>query len=409
MKLINNEYKIQNISLLSLARQYGTPLYIYDAEVISIQVENLTTAFEGLNFKIKYAVKALTNISILKYIKQLGCDVDTVSLEEVHICMKAGFVPEQITYTPNSVSFAEIMQAVQLGVFVNIDNMHILTEWGKKYGNTIPCSIRINPHVMAGGNLKISTGHIDSKFGISIDYTEALLGVVHKYNINVAGIHVHTGSDISDIEVFMKVANKILEVATKFENIKIIDFGGGYKVPYKPDDKYADLAMFGANVKKAISKFGKEYGATPQVWFEPGKYLVSQCGILLVHTNVLKHAPNTTFAGIDSGLNHLIRPMMYGAHHEIVNVSNPTGNPTPVSVVGNICETDTFAWQRSIPEVRQGDYLAILNAGAYGMSMASQYNSRPRPAEVLVYHGEPYLIRKRETLEDILHNQIEVF
>jgi len=408
MILDNNTYKIQGIPVQDICQAYGTPLYVYDADIVEKQVNQLKTAFSGLKLKLKYAAKALTNISILKLINKLGCDVDTVSLEEIHIAMKAGFKPSQITFTPNSVHFNEIIEAVELGVFVNIDNLYILEEFGKKYGNAVPCSVRINPHVEAGGNHKIKTGHKESKFGVSIDQLDEIVLIYQKYKIDVFGLHVHTGSDFSDIEVFMQVADIIFESAKKFSTIKVIDFGSGFKVPYKQGDKATDVDLLGKKMEEATKKFAREYGSEPEIWFEPGKYLVSDAGILFVQTSVLKHSPATTFVGVNSGLNHLIRPMMYDAYHEIINISNPHGTIEEFSVVGYICETDTFAWKRKLNQVKEGDILAIMNAGAYGFSMSSQYNSRPRPAEVLVYKGKTNLIRERESLADILRGQIEL-
>lgn len=408
MQLQNNQYQIQGIDIHNLCEQYGTPLYVYDAQVIESQVEKLKNAFSGVKLKLKYAAKALTNISVLKLIKNCGCDVDTVSLEEIEIALKAGFLPSQITFTPNSVHFSEIILAVEKGVFVNIDNLHILEQFGQKYGNTVPCSVRINPHVEAGGNEKIKTGHAESKFGISIDQQDLIVAIYQKYNLNISSLHVHTGSDFSDVEVFMKVADIMFELALKFKTIKIMDFGSGFKVAYKKGDKTTDVNLLGEKITVATKKFATKYGSEPEIWFEPGKFIVSDCGVLFTEVNVLKQSPAATFAGINTGLNHLIRPMMYGAHHEIVNVSNPSGAISEFSVVGYICETDTFAWKRKLNEVREGDILAILNAGAYGFSMSSQYNSRPRPAEVMIYKGNSHLVRKRETLDDVLRNQIEI-
>lgn len=401
-------YAIQGISVEKICQEFGTPVYVYDAEVIEKQVNKLKEAFSGLKLRIKYASKALTNISILKLMKLYGCEVDTVSLEEIEVAIRAGFSPKEILFTPNSIHIDELAQAVAKGVFVNIDNLYILEEFGKKYGNSVPCCIRMNPHIEAGGHDKIKTGHKESKFGISIDYADAIVAVVEKYNIDMIGLHIHTGSDFSDVEVFIKAADVLFDFAKRFKNIKLFDFGSGFKVAYKKGDKTTDVNLLGEKIKEAVKKFASEYGSEPEIWFEPGKYLVSDSGILFVKTNVLKKTPATTFAGVDSGLNHLIRPMMYGAYHEIINVSNPTAQHTDFSVVGYICETDTFAWNRPLNEVREGDILAIMNAGAYGMTMSSNYNSRPRPAEVLVYKGKAHLIRRRETLEDVLRTQVEV-
>ncbi|MDX2189749.1 MAG: diaminopimelate decarboxylase [Bacteroidota bacterium] len=406
MKYHNQRYTIQGIPVQTICKDFGTPLYVYDSEVIINQIEKLKFAFSGFKCKLKYAAKALTNSSILKLIHKQGCDVEAVSIEEVEICLNAGFSPNEIAFTPNSVHFSEIEKAIALGVFINIDNLHILNELGKNYGSSVPCSVRINPHILAGGNQKISVGHKDSKFGISIDYIDQVVQIAQKYKINLKGVHVHTGSDFSDVDVFMQGAQVLFNVAKKFSSIEIIDFGSGFKVPYKPGDKATDITLLGQKMTEAVKKFGKEYGREPEIWFEPGKYLVSDSGILFVHSNVLKKAHNTTFVGVDSGFNHLIRPMMYDSYHHIINVSNPEGEKGDFSVVGNICETDTFAWQRELSQVSEGDILAIMNAGAYGFSMSSNYNSRPRPAEVMVYNGEAHLIRKRESVADIIRTEV---
>lgn len=408
MILNENTFTIQEIPVSKICAEYGTPLYVYDAERIEMQVNKLKNAFSGVRVKLKYACKALTNISILKLIHKFGCDIDTVSLEEIEIALKAGFKPSQITFTPNSVAFSEIVDAVEKGVFVNIDNLHILKSFGEKYGHSVPCSVRINPHVEAGGNEKIKTGHAESKFGISVEQIADIIELYETYNLNIAALHVHTGSDFSDVEVFMQVADIMFGLAKKFKTIKIMDFGSGFKVAYKKGDKTTDIELLGKKITEATQKFALEYGSEPEIWFEPGKFIVSDSGILFAKADVLKHSPVATFVGINTGLNHLIRPMMYDAYHEIINTSNPTGKIQEFSVVGYICETDTFGWNRKLNDVREGDILAILNAGAYGFSMSSQYNSRPRPAEVVVYKGQVKLIRKRETLADILHNQIEV-
>lgn len=408
MILKENIYSIQDIPVNEICAEYGTPLYVYDAERIEIQINKLKNAFAGVKVKLKYAAKALTNISILKLIKKYGCDIDTVSLQEIEIALKAGFEPSQITFTPNSVAFSEIVEAVEKGVFVNIDNLHILSAFGQKYGNTVPCSVRINPHVEAGGNHKIKTGHAESKFGISIEQIDEIVAIYQKYNLNLAALHVHTGSDFSDVDVFMQVADLMFGLAMKFKTIKIMDFGSGFKVAYKKGDKTTDVELLGKKITEATKKFAQAYGSEPEIWFEPGKYIVSDCGILFAQADVLKHSPAATFVGINTGLNHLIRPMMYDAYHEIINISNPTGEQHDFSVVGYICETDTFAWKRKLNDVREGDILAIMNAGAYGFSMSSQYNSRPRPAEVIVYKNATHLARKRETLADVLQNQIEI-
>ena len=393
-------------ALLQLANEFGNPLYVYDAEKIALQYNRLTKAFHKVEkFKIHYAVKALSNISILNYLKSLGSGLDTVSIQEVQLGLYAGFDPKDIIYTPNGVSLEEIETVAQLGVQINIDNLSILEQFGTKHP-TIPVCIRINPHVMAGGNANISVGHIDSKFGISIHQLPHLLRIIENTKMHINGIHMHTGSDILDVEVFLYAAEILFETAKHFKELDFIDFGSGFKVPYKKDDIETDVEEFGKKLTKRFLAFEKEYGRALTLAFEPGKFLVSEAGYFLAKVNVVKQTTSTVFAGIDSGFNHLIRPMLYGSQHHIENISNPKAKERYYSVVGYICETDTFATNRRISEIHEGDILCFKNAGAYCFSMASNYNSRLKPAEVLWKDGKGHLIRERETFEAILKNQI---
>lgn len=408
MEINNQRYCIQEIPLLDIAKKYGTPVYVYDGNKILNQVESLKQAFSGVKMKIKYATKALSNISILKLMRKAGTGVDAVSVEEIQLCLHAGFSPEEIMYTPNGVDFEEIKQAVELGVMVNIDNIPMLEHFGTEYGHEVPLCIRLNPHILAGGNSKISVGHIDSKFGISILQLKHVLKIVQAYELQVVGLHVHTGSDILDAEVFLKGAEILFDAAREFNGLAFLDFGGGFKVGYKEGDITTDIQDVGKKVSAAFQDFCKEYGKELEIWFEPGKFLVSESGYLLVKSNVVKPTPATTFVGVDSGLNHLLRPMMYDAYHGVVNISKLDGPERVYTIVGYICETDTIAADRKLKEVKEGDVLAIKNAGAYGYSMASNYNSRYRPPEVLILEGKDYLIRKRETFEDLLKNQSDI-
>ena len=395
-------------TLLQIAKDFGSPVYVYDAEKIEFQYKRLTKAFSKVkHLKLNYAVKALSNISILKLFNSLGSGIDTVSIQEVQLGLKAGFKPESIIFTPNGVSLEEIEKAAKLGVQINIDNLSILEQFGTKHPKT-PVCIRINPHVMAGGNTNISVGHIDSKFGISIHQIPLLLRIVENTKMNINGIHMHTGSDILDIDVFLYASEILFETAKHFKNLEFIDFGSGFKVPYKTGDIETNIEELGEKLSKRFNEFCKEYGKQLTLAFEPGKFLVSEAGVFLAKVNVVKQTTSTVFAQIDSGFNHLIRPMLYGSQHEIANISNPKGRERFYSVVGYICETDTFANNRRISEINEGDILCFKNAGAYCYSMASNYNSRYRPAEVLIYKGKPQLIRKRETFDDILQNQVEI-
>ena len=394
--------------LLQIAQEYGAPIYVYDAHKIESQYNRLTQAFSKINkLQINYAVKALSNISILKLFKKLDSGLDTVSIQEVQLGLKAGFAPGKIIYTPNGVSLQEIEAVAALGVQINIDNLSILEQFGAKHPH-IPVCIRINPHIMAGGNSNISVGHIDSKFGISIHQLPHLLRIVENTQMHINGIHMHTGSDILDIEVFLYASEILFETAKHFKSLDFIDFGSGFKVPYKKGDIETDVEELGKKLTKRFLAFEKEYGRELTLIFEPGKFLVSEAGHFLAKVNVVKQTTSTVFAGIDSGFNHLIRPMLYGSQHQIENLSNLKGKERFYSVVGYICETDTFASNRKINEIKEGDFLCFKNAGAYGFSMASNYNSRFKPSEVLWYEQKAFLIRQQETLEDLLRNQIEI-
>lgn len=399
---------LSNTELVDIANEFGTPVYIYHAERIERQFNNLNNAFAGTNAKFFYACKALTNINILKVMKKVGAGLDCVSINEVKLGIKAGFAPEDILFTPNCTDFQEYVDAKELGVNINIDNISILEQFGNKFGSSYPVLIRLNPHIMAGGNFKISTGHVDSKFGISIHQIRHIERVVKTTKLKVKGIHMHTGSEIKDIGVFLEGLQVMFEMATHFPDLEVIDLGSGFKVPYQPGDPETDVNGLGKKLAEAFASNEKETGRKLSVWFEPGKYLVSEAGYFVVKANVIKQTPATVFVGVNSGFNHLIRPMFYDAYHHIVNISNPTGPERIYTVVGNICETDTFAWDRKLNEVREGDYLLFRNAGAYGFEMSSNFNSRLKPAEVLVTGGKAHLIRKRDVFEDLLRNQVEV-
>ena len=399
---------MQTKDLLDLANEFGNPLYVYDAEKIEIQYKRLTNAFSKVEkLRINYAMKALSNISVLKLLNNLGSGLDTVSIQEVQLGLHAGFTPDKIIFTPNGVSFEEIEEVAALGVQINIDNLSVLEHFGTKHPK-VPVCIRINPHVMAGGNENISVGHIDSKFGISIYQIPHILRIVENTKMHINGIHMHTGSDILDIEVFLYAAEILFDAAKQFKDLDFLDFGSGFKVPYKKDDIETNIEELGKKLTKRFLAFEKEYGRELTLAFEPGKFLVSEAGYFLAKVNVIKQTTSTVFAGIDSGFNHLIRPMFYGSQHAIENISNPKGKERFYTVVGYICETDTFASNRRITEIHEGDVLCFKNAGAYCFSMASNYNSRFKPAEVLWKNGKGHLIRQRETFDDLLQNQIMI-
>lgn len=394
--------------LLSVAEQFGAPVYVYDAEKITAQYNRLSQAFSQVpSVRLNYAVKALNNISILRLMNHLGSGLDTVSIQEVQLGIKAGFDPKNIIFTPNGVSLEELEQAATLGVQINIDNLSLLEQFGSKHPQ-IPVCVRINPHVLAGGNANISVGHIDSKFGISIHQIPHILRIVELTGMHINGIHMHTGSDILDIDVFLYASEILFNTAKNFKQLDFVDFGSGFKVPYKAGDIETNVEELGQKLSARFNEFCREYGRQLTLAFEPGKFLVSEAGKFLAKVNVVKQTTSTVFASVDSGFNHLIRPMLYGAKHHITNISNPQGRERYYSVVGYICETDTFASNTQIAEITEGDILCFDNAGAYCFTMASNYNSRLRPAEVLWYEGQAHLIRAHETFDDLVRNQVDL-
>lgn len=408
MELVNNKYQLSDgIDPLELCKEYGTPLYVYDAAIMERQYQRITAAYSYPKFRVHYACKALSNLSVLRFFRKLGAALDCVSIGEVKLGLRAGYAPEDILYTPNFAGIDEYAEAVAAGVKINLDAIPMLENWGLHFKN-VPICIRINPHLMAGGNEKISVGHIDSKFGISIHQLPHVLRIVENQGLHVVGLHMHTGSDILDVDVFLRGAEILLEAARKFPDLQYIDLGSGYKVPYKPDDIETDVEEVGEKLSLFFADFCKDYGRELTLMVEPGKFLVSEAGYLFAKCTLVKQTTSTAFVGLETGFNHLIRPMFYGAYHKIVNVTEPTFKPRIYNVVGNICETDTFAVDRRIAEVVEGDVIGFYNAGAYGYTMASTFNSRPRPAEVLIYKGKAHLIRERETMDDLVRGQVEV-
>jgi len=399
---------LSNHQLSAIAGEFGTPVYIYHAEKIAEQYAKLKNAFAQQDVVIFYAAKALTNINILRYVKSIGADVDCSSINEVKLALYAGFAPQKVLYTSNGIAFSEIEEAKNLGVHINIDSISNLEKFGKKFGHSYPVGIRLRPNILAGGNLKISTGHEKSKFGIPVDQLEKVLDCVEKNNLFIQGLHIHTGSEIGDVDVFVKGIAKLFDIIPYFKELEFIDLGGGFKVPYKEGDSQTDINLLAQKVKESFANHPNPGNKHLQIWFEPGKFLVSEAGYFVTQVNVLKETSSTVFAGINSGFNHLIRPMFYNSYHRIENISNENAPKKIYTVVGYICETDTFATDREISEIREGDYLVFYNAGAYGFEMTSNFNSRLKPAEVFVKNGKPVLIRKRDEFEDLLKNQVDI-
>jgi diaminopimelate decarboxylase len=405
-KEVEADVQLSNDFLVQLAKKYGTPLYVYHAEKIKHQFKRLSSAFESANATFFYACKALTNVNVLKYIKKIGCNIDCSSSNEVLLALHAGFEAHQILYTSNNISFAELEEVASHGVNINIDSVSNLRKFGKKFGSGYPVGIRLRPNIMAGGNLKISTGHDASKFGIPLENINEIHDVVRETGVVIRGLHIHTGSDIKDVDVFVKGVELLFNLTEQFPGIEFLDLGGGFKVSYKPGDHETDIDELGRRLGESLGRFREVSGKGLKLWFEPGKFLVSEAGYFISSVNVIKETPTVTFVGLNTGLNHLIRPMFYDAWHTIVNVSNSNGEVKRYTITGNICETDTFATNREVNEIREGDYLVFRNAGAYCFEMSSNYNSRYKPAEVLVEDGADRVIRRADAFDDLLRNQV---
>lgn len=398
------EQHLDDHLLLQVAHEFGTPLYVYNADKIQQQIQQLHKSFAGQDVRFFYASKALTNPQVLKLINGWGTGIDCSSINEAKMALYAGVNPTQILYTSNGIHFSEIQEAVSLGIHVNIDSLSNLAKFGQTYGHSYPVGLRLRPNILAGGNIKISTGHEKSKFGIPVDQVAQILQTVSEYNIHVNCLHIHTGSEIKEVDVFVKGVEILFEIVPYFPEVQHIDLGGGFKVAYRKGEQVTDMDALASAVGQAFSQYEQKSGRHLQVWFEPGKYLVSESGYFITQVNVMKETSAAHFVSVNSGFNHLIRPMFYDSYHYIKNISHPQGEPKQYAVVGNICETDTFAWDRKLNEVREGDLLAFFNAGAYGYEMSSHFNSRFKPAEVLVENGKPRLIRRRDTFEDLLRN-----
>jgi diaminopimelate decarboxylase len=389
--------------------KFGNPLYVYDLSIIENQFKELKNGFRNIkNFKINFAAKSLSHISILKFMKKLGTGLDTVSIEEVKIGLICGFNNEDITFTPNGVSFNEIEEAYNLKVKINLDSLESIKDFSKKY-SSYPISIRVNPNILSGGNKNVSVGHDESKFGIPLDYLDEIAEMENKKNIIIEGIHIHTGSDIVELDNFQEAFKKIFLVAKKFKNVKILNFGGGLKIPYFEGDSKTNILNLSNSIKKLINDNSFVTENNLKIILEPGKFLVGESGYFLTKVNYVKKTPNKVFVQLNSGFNHFIRPIFYNSYHEIINITNPNDKEYEYDVVGYVCEQDNFALKRKISNVRKGDILCFKNAGAYCSSMSSNYNSRIKPAEVCIWENKLVKIKERENLNNILKGQIDIF
>ena len=396
---------IEKNILFEVSKKYGLPVYVYDKNKIISQYSKLRNAFINIdNLHINYAAKALSNINILNIMKEVGCGIDAVSIQEVELALYVGFKTDQIFYTPSGVELSEIKKAFKLGVQVNIDNISALKKITENLSN-VKLGIRINPNVRAGGNSKISVGDSESKFGLNTSEIQEAKKIISENNISINGLHIHTGSDIEDINSFLKACDFVFEQAKGFDELEFLDFGSGFKVKYFENDSETDVIELGKRLGDKFLKFNTKRKNKVRMHIEPGKFLVSECGYFLTKVNYVNNRTNKNFIHVNSGLNHFVRPMFYGSKHAIENISSNSEEIKNYSVVGYICETDTFSENIKLKKTQEGDILCFKNAGAYCFSMSSNYNSRFKPPEVLVSNNEIKLIRKRENFKDLIRNQ----
>ena len=406
MNIINDTLFLEDISVETLMQEYGSPLYVYEESVLRSQFRQLSSGFpEGL-LEIHYSMKANSNPSLLKILREEGSSIDAVSEFEVRLALESGFEPQQIIFTGNNNSLAEIEYCVEQEVSVNLGSLVLLEKFGQRFPQT-SVSVRINPGIGAGHHAHCITGGPDSKFGIYHDQIDAALALATKYKLTLNGVHSHIGTGIYSAEPMLEAMEMILAVAEKFPDLEFIDFGGGFGIPYRPEQQALDMKDLSQKMTRRFTEFKQCYGREISMKIEPGKLLVGPAGILLTTVTNITDTPKHRFVGVDSGFNHLLRPTLYGSYHKILNASRSSGDEEDVVVVGYICESgDIFSRsgdkiERKLPSPVIGERLAFLDAGAYGFSMSSQYNSRPRPAEVLVHQGQSRLIRRAETFEDL--------
>ena len=406
MKITDNKLYLGDIPVDTIMQEYGSPLYVYDESVLRSQFRELSAGFPRGLLEIHYAMKANSNPSLLRILAEEGSSIDAVSEFEVRLALESGFEANQIIFTGNNNTLREIEFCVEQNVSVNLGSLALLEKYGERYPETT-VSLRVNPGIGAGHHSHCITGGPDSKFGVYYDQIETALSLAKKYKLTINGIHSHIGTGIFSAEPMLEAMEMILDVAKVFPDLQFVDFGGGFGIPYKPEQLPLDMEDLSKKMTERFTNFIQHYGRDLLMKIEPGRLLIGPVGVLLATVTNITNTPKNSFVGVDSGFNHLVRPTMYGSYHKILNANRISSTEKDVVVVGNICESgdilsrsgDDFIRKLSSPAI--DDRLAFLDAGAYGFSMSSQYNFRPRPAEVLVHQGQSRLIRRAETFEDL--------
>ena len=394
---------VEQSQLLELAKLYGTPLYVYDADHVVANYQSLYKFIPYGKLQVHYALKANYNIALLKALRDAGAGLDTVSPGEIHLALALGFDRKKIIFTANNLKDEEVDEVQSLGVLFNIGSTSRLEKYGKAYPGSRVC-VRFNPDVVDGENAATATGGDLAKFGILLQDVEKVVEIARKYDLHIVGLHEHTGSGLQHTESVFQSMKNLMSLATRerFPELEFMDFGGGFKVPYKPGEERVDYYAMGKEIVRIFEEFCASYGKELALCFEPGKYMVAESGWLLMEVNTIKHNRSRVIVGCNSGFPQLIRPVFYGAYHHIENLTNPNGDPAVYDICGNICESgDRFAEQREMPEIRENDILAIGNAGAYCYSMGGVYNLRPMPSEVVVSRGRAKLIRQAPSASEL--------
>ncbi len=398
-------------TLLSIAETYGTPTYVYREQTIRERIDALRTHLEGVPVRLLYAMKANHALPVLEVMRESGLGIDAVSPAELELALRMGFEPSDILYSANNMTDAEMDTAVRSGVVMNIGELSRLERFGAAHPGSDVC-VRVNPQVGAGHHAHVITAGEKSKFGIPVEQMDRIRDLAAAHDLRIVGLHQHIGSGIMDTQTLWKAISVMLETARTFETLRFVNVGGGLGVPYKPEEQPLDLATFESRIVAPLRSYGATHpNPALEFRFEPGRFFTAECGVLLARVNTIKPTDARTFAGLDSGMGHLVRPAMYNAWHTVVNLSRPDGPVREYDIVGNICESaDFFAKNRPVAELAEGDIVGILDTGAYGISMASTYNMRPLPAEVWIpVDGPPRLLRRRLTPEEFVTDYMTSF
>ncbi len=403
-----------DVDVFELREKYGTPLYVYNERILRERCNTIKNLVSYENFSVNYSAKANSNLTFLKIVRDCGLNVDAMSPGEISVELKAGFKPEQIFYISNNVTEEEMQFAIDRNIMISCDSLEQLEQYGQLNPNS-KVAVRFNPGVGAGHSDKVITGGKKTKFGVSVEYIPQVKEILAKYNLTLAGINQHIGSLYMEGTPFVESLHAIDNIASQFDTLEFIDLGGGFGIPYHKEDDEAPINFddFSAKLNDFMEDFSSKYGKKIKFKIEPGRFISAECSVLLGTVTGIKQNDANTFAGSDLGFNVLQRPVMYDSYHGVEVYTQRKDASTElkkISVVGNICESgDILAKDRMLPEMQKGDILGVLDAGAYGHVMSSNYNNRLRPAEVLIReNGEVVLIRERDTIEDLLKHYPDV-